>query len=48
MYTCLQVWTSMDKKFKKVAEGRGKTPQEHVDEMADEAKKIMELDGNRV
>lgn len=34
--------TGMDEhgqKVQKVAEGRGKTPQEHVDEMAEEAKK---------
>ena len=38
--------TGMDEhgqKVQKVAEGRGKTPQEHVDEMAEEAKKIWSL-----
>ena len=30
-------------KIQKVAEERGKTPQEHVDEMAEEAKKLWEL-----
>lgn len=38
--------TGMDEhgqKVQKVAEGRGKTPQEHVDEMADEAKKLWSL-----
>ncbi len=30
-------------KIQKVAEERGKTPQEHVDEMADEAKKLWKL-----
>ena len=38
--------TGMDEhgqKVQKVAESRGKTPQEHVDEMADEAKKLWSL-----
>ena len=30
-------------KIQKVAEARGKTPQEHVDEMAEEAKKLWRL-----